>query len=99
MSVPQNRPEPAARVQLGPAPPENGAAGPGPVREPGPDVAAEPPVEMRGPRVSLDRFEGPLDLLLYLVREDELDIGDIPIARITEQYLEMIEVYLEPEAP
>ena len=52
---------------------------------------AESPVEGRGPRVTLERFEGPLDLLLYLVREDELDIGDIPIARITEQYLLMID--------
>jgi segregation and condensation protein A len=38
-------------------------------------------------RVNLDQFAGPLDLLLYLVRRDELDIYDIPIARITEEYL------------
>lgn len=37
--------------------------------------------------VDLDIFRGPLDLLLYLVRKDELDIFDIPIARVTEQYL------------
>jgi segregation and condensation protein A len=38
----------------------------------------------------LDRFDGPLDLLLHLIKEDELDITDIPIARITDQYLESI---------
>ena len=37
--------------------------------------------------VDLDIFRGPLDLLLYLVRKDELDIFDIPIARVTGQYL------------
>ncbi len=38
-------------------------------------------------RVRLERFEGPLDLLLYLIRRDEIDITNIPVARITEQYL------------
>ena len=37
-------------------------------------------------------FAGPLDLLWYLVRKQELDILDIPIARVTEQYLEMLAV-------
>ena len=37
-------------------------------------------------KVSLEVFEGPLDLLLYLIRRDELDIHDIPIERITKQY-------------
>jgi segregation and condensation protein A len=41
-------------------------------------------------RVQLDVFTGPLDLLLYLVRRDELDIQDIQIARLTEQYLEYV---------
>jgi segregation and condensation protein A len=40
--------------------------------------------------VRLDSFEGPLDLLLYLIQREEMDIWDIPIARITEQYLEHI---------
>jgi segregation and condensation protein A len=40
-----------------------------------------------GIAVRLEVFEGPLDLLLHLIREDKLDIHDIPIARITEQYL------------
>ena len=41
-------------------------------------------------KVKLDVFEGPLDLLLYLVRKDEVDIYDIEIGRITRQYLEYL---------
>lgn len=37
--------------------------------------------------VRLELFEGPLDLLLYLIRKDEIEIADIPVARITDQYL------------
>ena len=43
-------------------------------------------------RVQLDVFRGPLDLLLYLVRKHEVDILDIPIAMITDQYLEHLAV-------
>ena len=39
----------------------------------------------------LDVFEGPLDLLLYLIRKNEIDIYDIPISLITEQYMEYVE--------
>src|SRR5690606_32900409 len=42
--------------------------------------------------VILDAFEGPLDLLLYLIRRQNLDILDIPVAEITRQYIEYIEV-------
>jgi segregation and condensation protein A len=42
--------------------------------------------------VKLDIFEGPLDLLLYLIRKNEVDIYDIPIALITEQYLEYLDL-------
>ena len=42
-------------------------------------------------RVNLDVFNGPLDLLLYLIRRDELDIYDIPIHRITQSYLAYLE--------
>lgn len=45
--------------------------------------------------VELDIFEGPLDLLLHLIRTLEVDIYDIPIAEITEQYLEYIEAMHE----
>jgi segregation and condensation protein A len=41
-------------------------------------------------RVHLDAFEGPLDLLLYLIRRAEVDITDIPIAQVTDQYLEYL---------
>ena len=43
-------------------------------------------------RVKLDMFEGPLDLLLHLIKKNEVDIYDIPIATVTEQYLEYIEM-------
>jgi segregation and condensation protein A len=42
--------------------------------------------------IQLQDFEGPLDLLLYLIQRDELDIYNIPIAQITAQYLEYIEL-------
>ncbi len=38
-------------------------------------------------KVELDSYNGPLDLLLYLIRKEEVDIYDIPIARVTEQYM------------
>jgi segregation and condensation protein A len=44
-----------------------------------------------GFRVALPNFEGPLDLLLHLIREHRLDILDIPLALITERYLETLE--------
>jgi segregation and condensation protein A len=47
--------------------------------------------ELQGFVVELDRFEGPLDLLLHLIREQDIDIFDIPIARITAQFLTAIE--------
>jgi segregation and condensation protein A len=43
-------------------------------------------------KVRLDVFEGPLDLLLYLIRKDEVDIHDIPIERITNQYMQYLEL-------
>ena len=42
-------------------------------------------------QVHLKNFQGPMDLLLYFIRRDELDIYDIPIARITEEFIEVIE--------
>lgn len=41
-------------------------------------------------KVNLEVFEGPLDLLLYLIRKDEVDIYDIPIARIADEYTEYL---------
>jgi segregation and condensation protein A len=44
-------------------------------------------------KVRLEMFEGPLDLLLYLIKRDEIDIYDIPIERITKQYLEFMGLF------
>src|SRR3989338_1696903 len=41
-------------------------------------------------RIKLEIFEGPLDLLLYLVKKDHLNIYDIPISKVTEQYLQYL---------
>lgn len=41
--------------------------------------------------VELERFQGPLDLLLHLIREQDIDIFDIPIAQITQQFLRVME--------
>ena len=46
-------------------------------------------------QVFLEAFEGPLDLLLYLIRRQNIDILDIPIAEITRQYVEYIELMKE----
>ena len=43
-----------------------------------------------GMSVRLDVFEGPLDLLLFLIRKSEIDIYDIPIASVTEQYMDVL---------
>jgi segregation and condensation protein A len=43
-------------------------------------------------KIKLEIFEGPLDLLLYLVKKDHLNIYDIPIAKVTEQYLQYMEL-------
>ncbi|XHR27932.1 MAG: segregation and condensation protein A [Chthoniobacteraceae bacterium] len=46
-------------------------------------------------KVKLEVFEGPLDLLLFLIKRDEIDIYDIPIEHITSQYLEYLEAFQE----
>ncbi len=43
-------------------------------------------------KIKLEIFEGPLDLLIHLIRKNEVDIFDIPIALITDQYLEYIDM-------
>lgn len=47
------------------------------------------------PRIQLPSFEGPLDLLLYLIRRDQIDIHDIPIAPITRSYMAYLELMRE----
>jgi segregation and condensation protein A len=46
-------------------------------------------------RVKLEIFEGPMDLLLFLIKKDEIEIADIPIAHITEQYLQYLNLMQE----
>ena len=52
------------------------------------DVELKPNPEIY--EVKIDVFEGPMDLLLYLIRKDELDVYDIPIAHITKHYLDFL---------
>jgi len=47
------------------------------------------------PRFQLDIFEGPLDLLLHLIKKNEVDVHDIPIAKITDQYLSYLDLFAE----
>ncbi|MCP4379774.1 MAG: segregation/condensation protein A [bacterium] len=51
-------------------------------------------------RVSLDNYSGPMDLLLYLIRREEVDIHDIPLAKIIDQYIQYVELLqdLDPNA-
>lgn len=43
-------------------------------------------------KIKLEIFEGPLDLLLYLIKRNHLDITDIPVAKVTEQYMQYLEL-------
>jgi segregation and condensation protein A len=65
------------------------------------EPVTEPPRDLYIPpqalQVFLEAFEGPLDLLLYLIRRQNLDVLDIPIAEITRQYLEYIGLMHELE--
>ena len=51
------------------------------------------PVEVDAYKVRLEIFEGPLDLLLYLIKKDEVDIQEISMERITRQYLDYINTF------
>ena len=46
-------------------------------------------------RIKLDAFEGPMDLLLHLIKKNKIDIYDIPIAVLTEQYMEYLDAFRE----
>ena len=48
-----------------------------------------------GYRVNLDVFEGPLDLLLYLIKKNDLDVYDIPIAFLLEKYMHYLDTIRE----
>jgi segregation and condensation protein A len=86
------------------------AAGPAGRPEPSSVAAPEPPGASAGgsaapsiesvlpddaPRIRLPLFEGPLDLLLHLIRKDRIDIHDLPIAPITRQYMEYLALMKE----
>jgi segregation and condensation protein A len=66
---------------------------------PGEPLQVPPGVESSlpedAPRIRLPLFEGPLDLLLYLIRRDQIDIHDLPIAPITRQYMEYLDLMRE----
>jgi segregation and condensation protein A len=74
-------------------PPSDGT--PDPLAGPTDAIAREWASGDSGYAVKLPIFEGPLDLLLHLIRIDEVDITDIPIARVAEQYLEYLELMRE----
>jgi segregation and condensation protein A len=86
-----------------PAPPPVPAGVPQQVEMPFAVVNGEPVTELpkdlyippQALEVFLEAFEGPLDLLLYLIRRQNLDILDIPLAEITRQYMKYIEVMQE----
>ena len=73
---------------------ETREAAPAPEEKPPGDVSAAPGAPDASGRfeVKIDAFEGPLELLLHLVREHKLDIHDIPVAFITDQYLKHVEI-------
>ena len=54
-------------------------------------------VSYSNPEFKVHNFEGPLDLLLFLINKNEVNIYDIPIAEITEQYLEYLDYAIEPD--
>ncbi|MDF1826322.1 MAG: segregation/condensation protein A [Verrucomicrobiales bacterium] len=77
---------------------------PAPEESPSPGEAPDPaPAEREGGvmpegdqsayKIALEIFEGPMDLLLYLIKRDEIDIYDIPIERITKQYMEYLDTF------
>ncbi len=54
------------------------------------DYLRSPILKKMSYTIKLEQFEGPFDLLLFFIERDELDIHDIPIAKITEDFLEFI---------
>jgi segregation and condensation protein A len=68
------------------------AAAAGPIAPP-PGIESALPDD--APRIVLPLFEGPLDLLLYLIKRNQIDIHDLPIAPITRQYMEYLDLMKE----
>ncbi len=61
------------------------------------DPKAAAPIPTREYQVHLPNFDGPLDLLLHLIRRDQVNIYDIPIAHICRSYLEYINLLADPD--
>ncbi|MBV8783216.1 MAG: segregation/condensation protein A [Gammaproteobacteria bacterium] len=97
------RPDLKIVVSNAPAPPAPAAQPPAQVEMPFAVINGEPVSELprdlyippQALEVFLEAFEGPLDLLLYLIRRQNLDILDIPLAEITRQYMQYIELMQE----
>ena len=89
--------------RLKPVPPDDASGGAGQVEMPFAIVQGAPLTELpkdlyippAALEVFLEAFEGPLDLLLHLIKRQNLDILDIPIAQITEQYMRYVELMKE----
>ncbi len=79
--------------------PEKPADAAAPAAPPGERVTVPEGVESTlpedAPRIHLPLFEGPLDLLLFLIKREKIDIHDIPIAPITRQYMEYLDLMRE----
>jgi segregation and condensation protein A len=92
---------PASEAQAADAPAAEAQAADAPATDAPAADAGKATTEMEStlpsdvPQILLPIFEGPLDLLLYLIRKDKVDIHDIPIAPITRQYMEYLEVMKE----
>ena len=74
------------------AAPENAAP---PISVAGAQPAIAPDRDNDQLKITLGEFEGPLDLLLYLIRQDQISIYDIPVARITDEYLRYLNLMKE----
>ncbi|MEM9016204.1 MAG: segregation/condensation protein A [Verrucomicrobiota bacterium] len=89
--------EPVPGSQAPTEPPVEDSAESGPttlVIEAEAEPSGERPAGSEGAyKVALDVFEGPMDLLLYLIKKDEIDIYDIPIESVTKQYMEYLETF------
>jgi len=72
--------------------PGSGSDGRDAVPRDGAGNSGVPPADKDSITIHLEAFEGPLDLLLHLIKREEVDISNIPIARITEQYLRHLDM-------
>ncbi|QDU32736.1 Segregation and condensation protein A [Poriferisphaera corsica] len=79
-------------IEQAPDNPPTPKQAPQPTSSPAPNQADPSPASPQAYKVRLDAYSGPLDLLLYLVRRNEIDLYDIPVSELTEQYLDHIKV-------